>query len=108
MLAYMNPVHSIVDERIVLRRDVRKQDVGGAHLDDTPRTHHDHAVRVGHGFESVRDGDDGQVRELASDRLLQDDVRLLVDRRRRFVDAQHLNEIKFEKCREYMYIYIYM
>ena len=40
------------------------------------------AVRVHHGVQAVRDGDDGRAAELGADRELDQPVRLVVHRRR--------------------------
>ena len=91
---YGHGYNSRVDERVVERSVVSKQHIRCVHLNNTTGVHDDDAVGVGNGVEAMSDRDDGEVSELSPNRLLQDGVRLLVDRRRRFVDAQHLQTHK--------------
>eukprot|EP00760_Papus_ankaliazontas_P009909 PhM_4_TR14158/c0_g1_i1/m.51486 len=67
---------------------VLKQRVRTAHLDDAPVRHHDHAVRVHHGVQTVCDLDHRGAREQLPHRALDHLVRLVVNVRRGLVHQQ--------------------
>ena len=55
-----------------------------------PAAHHCHPIRIHYRLQTVGDCQNGRRAERRPDRLLNEPIRLGVDARRRFVDADHL------------------